>query len=176
MIEFREFPKIPRLNRNVLITEKIDGTNGCVVIDEDGNIAAQSRGRIITPEDDNFGFAAWVRDNREELLKLGPGHHFGEWWGRGIQRNYGLKERKFSLFNVTRWAQDRPSCCDVVPLIDRCVGFSKVDEAVQFLRTHGSMAALGFMKPEGIVVFHEASGKLFKVTCEDDESPKCRPQ
>ena len=32
MIEFTEFDKISRLNRNVIVTEKIDGTNGQVHI------------------------------------------------------------------------------------------------------------------------------------------------
>jgi hypothetical protein len=25
-------------------------------------------------------------DNREEMLKLGRGYHYGEFWGKGIQR------------------------------------------------------------------------------------------
>lgn len=33
-MEFKEFPKIPRLNREFTITEKIDGTNGCIVVEE----------------------------------------------------------------------------------------------------------------------------------------------
>jgi hypothetical protein len=55
------FPRVPRLNREVLITEKIDGTNAQVFIAEDGErILAGSRTRWITPEVDNFGFAAWL--------------------------------------------------------------------------------------------------------------------
>jgi hypothetical protein len=44
--------------------------------------------------------------------------------------------------------------------------------ALQYLATEGSAAAPGFMKPEGIVVFHEASGTLFKATLDGDEKPK----
>src|SRR5687767_11177216 len=103
MNEFREFQKIARLNRAVIVTEKIDGTNGCVVVSEDGlTVTAQSRSTIITPQNDNFGFAKWVQDNAEELKQLGPGYHYGEWWGCGIQRKYGLDEKRFSLFNVSR--------------------------------------------------------------------------
>jgi len=40
------------------------------------------------------------------------------------------------------------------------------------MRTGGSLAVPGYMDPEGIVVFHEASGTLFKATCKDDEKPK----
>ena len=102
---FAPMPKIARLNREIIITEKIDGTNASVHIVPDFEtgackVLAASRTRWITPQNDNLGFAAWVEANREGLLQLGPGHHFGEWWGRGINRNYGLTERRFSLFNV----------------------------------------------------------------------------
>lgn len=104
MTDFKPFPKIARLSREAIITEKLDGTNAQVFIGEDGEMLFGSRSRWITPEDDNFGFARWATGNREDLLKLGPGQHFGEWWGAGIQRRYGLTEKRFSLFNVSRWS------------------------------------------------------------------------
>ena len=55
--EFIPFPKIARLSRLAIVTEKIDGTNAQVTITEDGDIFAGSRSRWITPEDDNYGFA-----------------------------------------------------------------------------------------------------------------------
>ena len=76
-MEFKSFPKIPRLSKDCVISEKIDGTNGSVWIGEDGDIRAGSRNQFITPEKDNFGFALWVKQNAEELKKLGPGVHFG---------------------------------------------------------------------------------------------------
>ena len=85
-MEFKKFDSIPRLSKDMVITEKVDGTNACVVVMEDGTIFAQSRNKIITPTDDNHGFAKWVESNKEELLKLGVGYHFGEWYGCGIQR------------------------------------------------------------------------------------------
>lgn len=179
MIEFKEFPKIARLNREVIVTEKIDGTNAAVVISDDGaTIGAQSRSKIITVDDDNFGFARWVSENREELIaKLGPGHHFGEWWGAGIQRRYGLTEKRFSLFNVSRWSDDtvRPSCCHVVPVLARGaadLSFFIAPVAINRLRTEGSIAAPGFMKPEGIVCFHVQGNLMFKATLEKDEEWK----
>src|ERR1700743_312939 len=106
-MEFEAFGKIPRLTREIVITEKIDGTNAQVYIYRDKNgdlqMRAGSRTRWITPEDDNFGFARWVHENKEHLLKLGKGQHFGEWWGLGIQRCYNLREKRFSLFNTLRW-------------------------------------------------------------------------
>lgn len=175
-IEFSEFPKIHRLNRRVSITEKIDGTNAQIYIDDKGEHAyAGSRTRWITPSSDNFGFARWVADHHDELLKLGPGSHFGEWWGSGIQRGYDLSERRFSLFNTTRWGDDdtRPACCHVIPIIASGL-FTEVNfhYLLDLLRRSGSLAAPGFMKPEGIVVFHEVSNSMFKMTLDNDDANK----
>ncbi len=173
--EFESFPKMARLTREIVVTEKIDGTNAQVMVTEDGQVLAGSRNRWIRPGDDNQGFAAWVEDNKDELLKLGPGRHFGEWWGRGIQRGYDLPEKRFSLFNVTRWSGNlaRPACCHVVPVLGRgLLSDPVVTKALENLRLSGSAAAPGFMNPEGIIVFHTAAGLGFKKTLEGDESPK----
>jgi hypothetical protein len=175
-IEFREFPKIARLNREVIITEKIDGTNGCVIVSDDNSIVtAASRSQIITPQNDNFGFAKWVQDHAEELKQLGPGYHYGEWWGAGIQRRYGLTEKRFSLFNVSRWEESRPACCHVVPVLMRGTAsqsFSVAIPAMHLLQAGGSMAAPGFMDPEGIVAFHTQGNVMFKATIKKDEEWK----
>ena len=176
MIDFIEFQKIPRLARECIVTEKIDGTNGVIYIGEDGKMLAGSRSRWITPAEDNYGFAKWVEANKAELMKLGPGRHYGEWWGQGIQRNYSLTEKRFSLFNVSRWADDavRPACCHVVPVIGRdlfdapALGL----KALKRLKEEGSVAALGFMKPEGIIIYHVAGNLLFKKTIEKDDEWK----
>lgn len=91
----------------MVITEKLDGTNACIVIEPDHGqdyystdlrekvshftsasgsywFATQSRSRFITPVDDNFGFAKWAYQHAEPLIDvLGPGQHYGEWWGFG---------------------------------------------------------------------------------------------
>lgn len=175
-IEFVEFPKMARFSREIIITEKIDGTNAQVCISDDGTeIRAGSRSRWITPQDDNYGFAGWVERNRDELLTLGPGRHFGEWWGQGVQRKYGLSEKRFSLFNVSRWGDDetRPACCHVVPTLYRGeFTTDAIDHALWDLRHTGSYAAPGFMNPEGVVVFHTAGNVGFKKTLHKDEIPK----
>lgn len=200
-----------RLFRDVVITEKIDGTNASVNISEAtgdelcptswdaqriiaivGNlvIRAGSRTKWIIPSDDNFGFAAWVNQNRDELIRLGPGHHFGEWWGTGIQRKYDLKTRRFSLFNTIRWApygtepqpiptgdpritkmQDvLPECCDLVPVLYRGpFSTHRVDAEIASLMQNGSAAAPGFMNPEGVVTYHIAGNIGFKTTLEGDQ-------
>ncbi len=173
-MEFLEFSKIARLSRECIVTEKIDGTNAQVCITEDGHIYFGSRTRWITPEDDNYGFARWGMEHREELLKLGEGRHFGEWWGAGIQRKYGMTEKRFSLFNVSRWdGEDRPACCHVVPTLYRGVFSTKaVDDCLEDLILLGSKANPRFMKPEGIVVYHTAGRMYFKKTIEKDSEPK----
>lgn len=197
MSEFIEFAKIGRLSRDMVITEKLDGTNAQVFVSEDGAVMAGSRNRWIAVDQDNFGFARWVADHAEELATLGPGRHFGEWWGSGIQRRYGLSEKRFSLFNVGRWIDPHdgpgapvygkdlaPSCCHVVPVLhkgpfDEVVasageGITMIDHVMSCLRRNGSAAAPGFMNPEGVIVFHTASGALFKKTFEKDDAGKGR--
>jgi hypothetical protein len=169
---FESFPPIPRLFRDMVVTEKIDGTNAAVVIGEDGGFACQSRKRFVTPDDDNYGFATWAYSMRNELTDfLGPGRHFGEWWGAGINRGYGLRERRFSLFNVHRWKREDiiawPDGLDVVPTI--YIGPFDLDDVRAFkalLQKDGSLAAPGYMNPEGVVVFHTAAQQLFKSTYE----------
>jgi hypothetical protein len=184
MSEFIEFPKIARLSRECVITEKIDGTNAQIYIGEDGEFLTGSRTRWIQPGNDNHGFAKWAYEHKEELLKLGPGRHFGEWWGSGIQRGYGLLngEKRFSLFNVNRWGigrdmekypEDCPACCYAVPILrDGIFDTDMVRDALFHLERDGSSAAPGFMKPEGIVIYHSAAKTLFKKTINGDEIPK----
>jgi hypothetical protein len=174
-IPFIEFPKISRFNRDVVVTEKLDGTNAQVYINDEGTQCfAGSRTRWIEVGDDNFGFASWVAKNHDELLKLGPGSHFGEWWGQGIQRGYGLKEKRFSLFNVARWNTDTlPACCNVVPtLVTGLLTEVDVISILNNLKKSGSIAAPGFMNPEGVVVYHTAGAHLYKMTLDKNDQPK----
>jgi len=173
--EFTPFGKIPRLNRECVVTEKIDGTNAQIYITDKGDFFTGSRTRWITPTDDNMGFSTWAHEHKEELMKLGKGHHFGEWYGRKIQRSYGLKEKRFALFNTSIWTDDsiRPGCCGVVPILYQGLfSTQKINECLQFLKTYGSIAVEGFMRPEGIVVYHVAGNLYFKATIENDEAPK----
>lgn len=166
--EFQGFPKLSRLYREITITEKLDGTNAAVYIDGD-TVLAQSRTRWITPQDDNFGFARWVNENAQQLKLLGNGRHFGEWWGEGIQRRYGIKGKRFSLFNTSRWATEWPSCCDVVPVLYQgkfCT--DNIEQCLSELHTKGSVASPGFMRPEGVVIYHSSSNQSFKVTLQGD--------
>lgn len=210
-MEFKPWPKIPRFSRDIIVTEKLDGTNAQVSIFPvntfadsttgaigvfDGNVVfAGSRNRWVQPGNDNYGFAAWVQANVMDLLNLGPGSHFGEWWGNGIQRGYGLSKKRFSLFNASRWkesflgkgvfevikatddeptfSRSGPSCCSVVPVLyEGPFDQEKIEEQILLLKGQGSVAAPAFMDPEGLIVFHTASGQMFKKTCRDDDKRK----
>ena len=203
---FEPFPKIPRLNREMVVKEKIDGTNAVVYIEAKCkrcgldyvhnrpvgdnefesccgydspptvSVYTGSKNQWITPETDNFGFAAWARDNAEDLKKLGPGMHRGEWHGSGINGNrYGLKDKRFALFDHKyhdEWRNKLPSCCSVVPVLLRDQ-FStyKVGTILGQLRERGSVMYPG--KPaEGLVVWLPAAQMGFKATCLNDAISK----
>ncbi len=173
--DFQSFRSISRLSREIILTEKLDGTNAVIFIGENGEFLTGSRSKWITPEDDNHGFSKWAHENKEELMKLGPGRHFGEWWGLGINRNYGIKEKRFSLFNTFRWGKETsPTCCSVVPVIGVHESFDTnfIDRIFSALKETGSIAAPGFMNPEGIVIYHKQGNILFKKTFEKDKEGK----
>ncbi|MEU1200134.1 RNA ligase family protein [Streptomyces sp. NPDC005813] len=219
MHEFVEWPKTKRLFRDIVVTEKLDGTNSAVHItavphDEPGEIvvypgdwtspvvdgvryvvSAQSRKRIIYPgkTTDNYGFAAWVYDNAADLVRiLGEGVHFGEWWGRGIQRGYGLDGKRFSLFNTDRWFKvdpDDPHGLDsmstraelsslagkigpVPVLYAGSFSEARILSSLSTLAETGSVAAPGFMNPEGVCVYHTQTRDVTKVTLDANDAGK----
>jgi len=200
MIEFKEWPKTPRLLRNITITEKIDGTNaaiGIVPVDRDNEatysdpniidyvmlhsqrygVYAQSRSRLITPgkQTDNYGFAGWVEANAGELVELlGEGLHYGEWWGNGIQRKYGMAEKWFSLFNTSRYAELETTLnLTTVPVLyEGPNDTNAINAALTMLGAGGSVAAPGFMNPEGICVYQAASRQVSKVTLDHNDAGK----
>lgn len=232
MYEFTQFPKIARYSREMIATEKLDGTNACVrvinltdlpveeipnipewcyrvpVVAEDGSTTLYglmfgSRSKWIYPahlsgvkSSDNFGFAKWCVEHAEDLVKLGEGTHYGEWWGMGINRAYDLKEKRFSLFNVGRWRSQHevdtpfpelhpgeevlPACLHTVPVIWSGLletgYFSAVPVLMDAFAWHGSYASPGFMRPEGIILYHKASRTLFKKTFEKDFTGKEQEQ
>ena len=196
---FPKFAKIPRFNREVTITEKIDGTNAVIgVVAEDdlytrmeygitdndildqanGHLlVAGSRSRWITPNKDNYGFALWASENSHHLFELGAGLHYGEWYGSGINRGYGRDkgDKRFMLFNTSRWAEERPEVCEVSTVLwegnGRDIGPGAA-WAIEVLRQDGSKHVPGFERPEGIVIYHHAANHLYKVLLENDELPK----
>jgi len=192
-IVFEGFPKIPRLSRDCVVTEKIDGTNASIHIPKDGKmvqvetqegdvklvpfLCASKKHWIFPGKKDNFGFASWAYANALGLLEaLGPGSHYGEWYGRGIQRTYGLQERRWALFNTARWKGIEGTSGGLVTCVPTLGEFEfdtdKILMLLAAMQMIGSQAVPGFMRPEGVVVFHKASGYLFKKTMEHDEKGK----
>lgn len=190
-MEFEAFPKIERFKGlRLVITQKIHGSNAQVYIypvqenqywDEnkqehivtdgavliDGvfyKLACGSRNRWVTPDTDNFGFATFVYANMEEFIrKLGPGRHYGEWAGPGINSGEGLVEKKFVLFDYWKFPPERqlPPGCVVVPVLyDEICELNQINMAMGQLKTHGSFLIPGYMKPEGIVI--TLNGTRFK--------------
>lgn len=190
-MDFVPFPKLPRFSQTAIITEKVDGTNAQVVLEpsasanmDDPNIIAVvdgliiragSRKRWITPgkATDNFGFASWVRDNAQELAKLGEGQHFGEWYGAGIQCGYGIDTKNFALFNTARWGvhnPNTPECCEVVPILHQgAVTTDAIERIMSDLKRTGSAIQPGYMNPEGIVIYFTQSRQMFKKTFQYDQ-------
>lgn len=199
-MQFEKFPSLTRFSQGWTITEKLDGTNAQVCIapiteyehpdavthaSHEGqhySIFAGSRTRWLgaTKETDNYGFGRWVADNAAELVKLGEGRHYGEWYGSGIQRGYGLKngDKRFALFNAARWADPevRPACCEVVHtfLLDEYLDNPAVAATLIMmeLKEQGSAHVPGFMNPEGVVMYHSKSRTSFKKTYDYDEAGK----
>lgn len=180
-VEYKAWPKTPRLFKDVVVTEKIDGSNGAIIVTDELTVHAQSRNRLITPADDNFGFAKWVDENAHLLaVILGPGHHFGEWWGSGINRAYDCKngDRRFSLFNTEKWKHLRdspvypelPALSTVPVLWQGSLDTSRILDIGAYLQNHGSIAKPGYDRPEGLCVYHTAASSVFKVVFDKPES------
>lgn len=103
---------------------KLHGTNAGVVLDvASGQVQAQSRELVITPEQDNAGFAKFVTEQHEkfwllfESVKLNAhvtGKYelngqaplqigiYGEWCGKGIMKGTAISEvpKRFVIFKV----------------------------------------------------------------------------
>lgn len=166
-VEFKAWPKIPRATGEAAtITEKIDGTNSCIVIQNSKIVAVQSRNRFITPDNDNYGFAAWVEKNQPDLMSLGDGYHYGEWAGEGIQKNpHKIKGRKFFLFNSYRWNEknpNKPACCDVVPVLYEGPA-SEIDIDVVMGELKQLSLSEGYTA-EGVIVYYHNTKRYEKYT------------
>jgi hypothetical protein len=152
-------------------------------------VGAQSRKRLIWPGNDNFAFAGWVNANAKKLVDLlGPGRHFGEWWGQGIQGGHGMDRKVFSLFNQHRWsgvAEHRADWIDIasemnmtwVPLLySGKFNHEVIPHTLNLLRENGSFAAAAYgvngFKAEGVVINFPYLDVRLKAFVENDELPK----
>lgn len=194
---FEHWPRIPRMASECSITEKLDGTNASILIVKmaaetpefqeqcwealdqkrglliDGMaVFACSRNRHIWPGQDNHSFASWVWENAPELVRiLGEGRHFGEWWGRGIQRGYEMPYRVFSVFNTYQYAwlndEEERERHDVIESL-RCVpvlyrgifSFEALNEAINTLsQEYEDIPVVA----EGVVIHFRNNDAPFKI-------------
>jgi hypothetical protein len=180
-----KWPSIQRLSsETVYVTEKIDGSNAQIYVGEDGFVAAGSRNRWLThedgtppaPKEDNHGFGAWVHNHLDECKTLGPGTHYGEWHGIGIQRGYGLTDKRFASFEY--WREDLAPPFVKVPLLYTGKWYPTLPEdMIALLLREGSKLYPGFMKPEGIVITYKNMTRAkFKKLCENDELHKSQQE
>lgn len=194
MFAFQAWPKTPRFTQEeIVITEKLDGTNAQINITEvpsdadiDGEVGAEfiiarrelpngnfqvlqagSRNRWVTPEDDNFGFAKWCVENQQQLFEtFNHGRIYGEWFGKGIQRGYGLEEKRFALFNTKfpfERAQLVPQMTVVPVLYKGPFSHQEINNQIDYLSLSGSVAVPGFMNPEGICIYFRLTDKIYKI-------------
>ncbi len=157
-------------------------------------LRAGSRNRWLTRAADNYGFAKWVQENDRELMMLGEGMHYGEWFGSGIQHGYGLPngDKRFALFNTGRWVYMSAGVYDknsvdhtktpvvvngltVVPQLyygpaRDAGGNCMIEQTAKRLQFGGSEAVRGYDNPEGVMVYFEAMKQYAKVPF--DPSPK----
>ena len=163
---YSSFPSIERLeNIYCIISEKIDGTNGLIEINET-NVRFGSRNRYISFSDDNAGFANFFKDYEARFKDAAkdittdesyPLRIYGEWFGCGIQRNYGLKDKLFmpfsSFYGEKLIEYQVPNV--ITPNIMYTGKFSMeiVDTCMQQLKLNGSGVVKDYKQPEGIVIF-----------------------
>jgi hypothetical protein len=111
-------PSIPKPTLKFNGTVKLHGTNAGVSYNAHDGLWVQSRENIITPQQDNAGFAFFVESHKDVFLQMimeifvnnkmqkDDQIHtvtiFGEWAGKGIQKGMGITnlEKSFFIFGV----------------------------------------------------------------------------
>ena len=83
---------------------KLHGTNAAIQVHPTGEVFAQSRSRILSPEDDNMGFCKWVLESKDRWAAqfTGPGTAtvYGEWCGKGIAKGVAISKIDRKIFAV----------------------------------------------------------------------------
>lgn len=113
MPEFLKYVHLERVGTNEVdgieigltyVFPKLDGTNGQIWRDENGQIQAGSRNRVLSADADNAGFFAWVQDQENIRLYLDAHPHhtlYGEWLVPHSLKTYRDDAwRRFYVFDV----------------------------------------------------------------------------
>lgn len=97
-------------------TVKLHGTNGGVRV-SNSNVVAQGRNVVLTPEQDNFGFAKFVESRKLDFRMLSAIATksisdevtlYGEWCGQGIQKKVAITSlpKMFVVFAIYNHSRD----------------------------------------------------------------------
>lgn len=84
---------------------KLHGTNSAIQLHKDGTVLSQSRTQIISPTNDNAGFAKWVESNKEiwQQIALSLPEDmiiWGEWAGQSIQKGVAISDIGKKVFAI----------------------------------------------------------------------------
>ena len=93
---------------------------------------------------------------------------------RWAEKGSDLKEYKsHDPKQSSKFQEYAPACCSVVPvLFEGDFNTENILVTMNHLEYEGSIAAPGFMDPEGVVIFHKHSNSLFKKTFDFDDKGK----
>ncbi len=135
---------------------KLDGTNAAVHALPNG-FAAQSRTRVLTAADDNYGFARWLQDDaiawaRALHENLGRAVVFGEWAGHGIQKRTAIgqiEQRVFAVFAI-QLGDPITDTARIVVDPDRIRTLLPEHRDVHVLPWHGPTLQLDFGDPDAL--------------------------
>lgn len=174
-LEIPKYPHIERLTaesplfllREVLATEKLDGTNARFGL-VGGQFQIGGRNIIFGAEDDPFGFRSWCEANDIEarVRAANPDgedvSYHGEWFGPRIQKgiDYGA-ERRFLGFDV--WRRDG-SWLDHEAMVDAFGGIGLYTAPVVHRGPIDSMSGVEWLKAQCTSVGVIKDGNLWEGT------------
>lgn len=191
-MDFKAFPSIERFEKvDVEVTQKLHGSNASVTImrapmdvlngkhpelipflnvDTGWLVIPGKRTSYINLENDNFGFAKFISERKDEFVTcLGEGTFYGEWVGPGINSGEGLKEKLFVLFDTRLVGRPLPNRCFTVPVLWKgALKDMNLENIMHDLKVRGSQFVSGFMRPEGVVIRVQHSNIMWKEVFESE--------
>lgn len=98
-----KFAEAFKVGEHITITEKIDGANASIAVDEDGKLIAFSRRNELTPESNLQGFYEYVQSLDPTMISCVLGTRyifFGEWLVKHTIKYPQEKMKQFYVFDV----------------------------------------------------------------------------
>lgn len=149
---------------DVICTEKLDGTNVSVVIDEQGNVTRVYNRKNRIPFISNGGrkiIDAINNSNKRGYVNLSEGQHFGECVGPGIQGNpYKLDKHLWIPFNTYARKNLRYKTWGKYPKTFEALSEWFKDDIFSLFASKFSSKR---MFPEGVVFVQPSTGKMAKL-------------